>query len=655
MHGMVGRANHRSTREAPARVPLSRFGRWPRGSRRRCGGGPGAIGVSIPSATPNRYVADTVSARRAASFDSRSRIPLHPGSGASHGVKPLLGHPRADFAGLTGRPAGAKILNPAGPRPCVAGQATFAPDMPQLTAAVRKPSKKKAPPAREFPLRVGAIDVGSNAIRFLAAEFTSLSEYTVLAEERVPVRLGHDVFLTGRLTEDAMAAGAQAIASFRAQMQALGIDDYRAVATSATRESRNGEEFLARVRGEAGIELEVITGSEEARLVYLAVRHRVPFGDDAWMSVDLGGGSVEVSLVDATGILWSESHVMGSVRLLEELSVAGEEPGRFQRLLREYTETLRIPDMAQQRPPMGLIATGGNAEALAKLSGADAARGSVATLPVPALRSAIEMLGRMSYRQRVEQLGLREDRADVILPAAMIYERVAMLAGVDEILVPAVGLKDGVLIDLVEDLATHQAHEDRKDRQAVAGAVQLGRRYQFDEAHALHVADLAGSLFTQLQAVHRLEPEDRRMLLAAAVLHDIGIFVGYKKHHKHSLYLVANSEIPEFTPREIDIIANVSRYHRKGVPAPEHDAFTRLAPEDQEKVRKLASLLRIADALDREHRQAVRAVKATPTRSKLRLELDVDGDGDLLLERWSLRRKGGLFTDTFGLEIDLAG
>jgi exopolyphosphatase/guanosine-5'-triphosphate,3'-diphosphate pyrophosphatase len=504
-----------------------------------------------------------------------------------------------------------------------------------------------------FPLRVGAVDVGSNAIRVLAAEFTSPTEYTSLAEERVPVRLGHDVFLTGKLAPKAVDAAVEAIGRFRVRLEELGIEHYRAVATSAVRESRNGGRFVERLRDEAGVELEVITGAEEARLVYVAVKSRVPFGNRKWILVDLGGGSVEVSLVDSAGILASESHNMGSVRLLEELSGSGDQPGRFQRLLREYAATLQIPAIARQWNPAGVIATGGNIEALAKLTGAADGKGKTASIPLRELQAAIAMLSRLSYRQRVEELGLREDRADVILPAAMVYERVATLSEAAEILVPGVGVKDGILIDLVEDLVTHQEHEDRKDRQAVAGSVALGRKFDFDEAHATHVSRLAGSLFDQLQAVHRLGPAERRLLLAAAVLHDVGIFVGYKKHHKHSLYIISQSEIPEFTPRETELIANVARYHRKGVPAAHHEAFTRLAADDRDRVVRLASLLRIADALDREHLQGVKEVRATVSKSRLLLE--IDGTGDLLLERWALRRKGGLFADTFGLEVEMAG
>lgn len=513
-----------------------------------------------------------------------------------------------------------------------------------------QPTTTTGGPSPTFPLRVAAVDVGSNAIRFVAAEFTAPLAYTTLADARIPVRLGHDVFLTGRLAPDAMAAAVEGLGGFRRQMDALGIEHYRAVATSATRESRNAAEFVERARREAGIELEVITGSEEARLGFEAVRSRVRFGEDRWILVDLGGGSVEVSLVDATGILWSESHVMGSVRLLEELQASGEEPGRFQRLMREYAATLQIPVLAQQWKPRGVIATGGNIEALARLTGHEPGP-EPARLPLAELRAALELLGRLSFRQRVEQLGLREDRADVILPAAMIYERVAALARAEEIVVPWAGLKDGLLVDLVDDLVTHQAHEDRKERHALAGAVALGRRYRFDEAHALHVARLAGSLFDQLAELHRLPPPDRRVLLAAAVLHDIGTFVGYKKHHKHSFYLISQSEVPEFTPLEIAIMANLARYHRKGVPAAHHEAFTQLSPEDRDRVVRLASLLRIADALDREHTQSVRAVRARIARGAVRLE--VDGTGDLLLERWALRRKANLFGETFGLPVEL--
>ncbi len=499
--------------------------------------------------------------------------------------------------------------------------------------------------------RLAAIDMGSNAIRFLAAAIDSEERLHPLAEERVAVRLGHDVFLTGRLTAPAMDAAVAALASFRTRMEELDIATYRAVATSAVRESSNGAAFVARVAAETGITLETITGAEEARLVHVAVRHRLPLGTSQWILADLGGGSVEVSLVDGDGIVWSESHTMGSVRLLEELAGSGESPGQFRRLLEEYAATLRLPPAARARPPAGFIATGGNIETLAALAGEPSPFPEVDAIPLPRLRGVIETLSRLSYRARVEELGLREDRADVILPAAMVYERLAVLAGVPTILVPHVGIKEGVLLDLADTLAGRKERPARQEAEAVAGAVALGRRYMFDEAHAVHVSRLAASLFDQLRPLHHLDDDDRRLLVAAAVLHDIGAYISYKKHHKHSAYLIAESELPSFTPAQIAAVANIARYHRKSEPSLDHENYAALPAADRARVERLAALLRLADALDREHLQRVVDVRAEVGNGTVRLSLV--GRGDFLLEQWSLRRKSGMFERVYGVTLEV--
>lgn len=499
-----------------------------------------------------------------------------------------------------------------------------------------------------FPIRTAAIDIGSNAIRFLAAEFIQPSRYVVLEQVRAPVRLGHDAFLSGRLAPAAMDAAVETLAACAGRMKALGIERYRAVATSAVRDSDNGEDLLARARAEAGIEIEVITGAEEIRLVHQAVRQRIALGEDRWVLADLGGGSVEVSLVDDRAVHWSVSHGMGSVRLLEELQVAGDEPGRFRRRLEEYAATLRIPAVGRARRA-GFIATGGNIETLARLVDAPTDERGVSRLGLNRLRAAIEQLAQLPYHQRVEQLGLREDRADVILPAATVYETLCVQAGFDVIHVPHVGLKDGILFDLVDDYASHEPHVERQEQVVLAGAVALGRRFRFDAAHGRHVARLALSLFEQLRDVHRLGPDDRRILIAAAVLHDIGLFIGYRRHHKHSLYVISQSELPGLDTRAILMTANVARYHRKGDPAPHHEAFTALSEKEQGRVTRLAAVLRIADALDREHQQNVRDIRIRVQDSTA--VLDPRGSGDLLLERWAVQKKAGLFESTFGLRL----
>ena len=299
----------------------------------------------------------------------------------------------------------------------------------------------------------------------------------------------------------------------------------------------------------------------------------------------------------------------------------------------------------------GFIATGGNIESIAKLAGAEPDSAGVATLGVRELRAVIERLARLPYNDRVTELGLREDRADVILPAATVYERIAALAGVDAIVVPNVGVKDGVVLDQIEQYAWGGRRRSTQERTVIASALALGRKLHFDEAHGRQVAKLSASLFDQLRSVHGLDREDRKLLLAAALLHDVGMFVGLKRHHKHSLYIVSESDLAGLTSNEVNMVANTARYHRKTPPASHHEAFMKLGEKDRDRVTRLSAILRIADALDREHLQRVMNVTAKVDKNSL--ELTVNGRGDLLLERWALQKKSQLFEKVFGLSVHM--
>jgi exopolyphosphatase/guanosine-5'-triphosphate,3'-diphosphate pyrophosphatase len=500
-----------------------------------------------------------------------------------------------------------------------------------------------------FPFRAAAIDVGSNAIRFAAVELLDPHHWTELEVQRVPVRLGHNAFLTGSLDEQTMTAAVDTMATFRRSLDNLGIARYRAVATSAVRDSRNGPELVDRIRRETGIRLETITGTEEARLVWVALRNRVDLGEDVWVATDLGGGSLEISMISDEGIHWSESHTMGTVRLLEDLGEVELDPQNFRVLLSEYTNTLRIPDYAHPSKIAGLLATGGNIEALADLAGAPSDESGVSRLQYEDLQATAKMLAGLSVSERVEQLGLREDRADVILPAAVIYGQVARLVGASELVVPRVGVREGVLLDLADDVSGPAVHASRLEQLAFHGALALGQRFQFDELHGRHVARLALSLFDQLEDLHGLDEEDRRVLLVAATLHDVGQFISYRRHHKHSLYLIYHSDVPGLSRSQRIIAALVARYHRRAEPQNSHFLYKELRGSARVRVRRLASILRLADALDREHLQRVPSVKALVEDGVLYLEMD--GRGDLLLEHWSLRKKSSMFTTVFGMEV----
>jgi exopolyphosphatase / guanosine-5'-triphosphate,3'-diphosphate pyrophosphatase len=263
----------------------------------------------------------------------------------------------------------------------------------------------------------------------------------------------------------------------------------------------------------------------------------------------------------------------------------------------------------------------------------------------------VKMLGGLTVKERMDELGLKADRADVIYPAALVYERVALLVNAPELVVPGVGVKEGILLDLVDDVTGPVVHATRIEQQLLNAAVALGRRYRFDEGHGRQVGRLSLSLFDQLKEVHGLGSKDRRILLGAAVLHDVGQVISYRRHHKHSMYLILNSELPGLSDEDMPLVGLVARYHRRAEPAPDHEIYGTLPEEDRERVPKLASILRIADALDREHLQRVERVVVDVKEKKI--ALDLEGRGDLLLERWAIKRKARMFRNTFDLEVVL--
>ena len=505
-----------------------------------------------------------------------------------------------------------------------------------------------------FPIKVAAIDIGSNAIRNVVAEFSGPGTFTELASDRYAVRLGRDVFTRSRrLSPQTIAAGTAALTQIRRRLDDLGVGHYRAVATSAVRESRNGGEFVEAVRRESGIHVETISGTEEARLVWLAVRSRLPLGDAHWFLMDLGGGSVEVSIVNGERILWSESHTLGSVRLLQSFEEDGgvAEGASYRRVLERYVHMLRVPRAVAEWRPVGAVATGGNIDALAGLADAPRNGSGVAVLPLELLRDVLDHLAEHTVRERIEALGLRDDRADVIVPAAIVYERVAELAGASEILVPGVGVKEGVLLDMAERIHDESGHADRRSRTVMQAAVALGRRFRFDEEHARQVATLSLALFDQLRTLHGLGAHERLLLLVGALLHDIGQYVSYRGHHKHSLYLISRSELPDLSPTEMLEAALIARYHRRAQPKESHEDFMALSQEGKNRVRHLAALLRVADALDREHVARVSRIHCVVQEDEIVLQ--VETRGDLTLEEWALRKKGRMFEDVYGRAIRL--
>lgn len=503
----------------------------------------------------------------------------------------------------------------------------------------------------KFPFQIAAIDMGSNAIRFIIANFTSLYNYERVYYHREPIRLGHSVFVNGKLDPDLMARCLVLMEQFKETIKEHPVSALRCVATSAVRESTNGLEFAEQIYKRTGLKLEIISGNEEARLVFQAISSRIPLLNHQWVLVDLGGGSVEVSLINHHGVMWSKSHTMGSIKLLEELNATGNGNDKLNKIIEDYVSTLKLPHQIRYSKVNGFIATGGNIEDLANLSLVPTGQDGVTVLPLSKLQSIIEVLFRLSYKERIAELNLRPDRADVILPAALVYESLCIMSGMKQILVPRVGTKEGVLIDLAKQLSHPHSHEKAQEILIEESCHTLGVKYMYDELHAKHVKSLSISLFEQLQAYHQMTLEDRKLLIAASLLHDIGTYISYSSHHKHSMYLIQHEDLASFNENQKMLIAQIARYHRKSSPGLNHSEYRILSPEDQQKILLLSSILRIADACDREHLQKVHTLRVH--RKKDSFAFQLHGEGDLNLEFFALMKKAKLFEEAFKAPVEI--
>jgi exopolyphosphatase/guanosine-5'-triphosphate,3'-diphosphate pyrophosphatase len=505
--------------------------------------------------------------------------------------------------------------------------------------------------------KIGAVDMGSNAIRFYVVETGGDSDYRVQENIREPIRLGGDVFLTGNIREENIRRAEQAFRRFRQILKQHNVQTVRAVATCATREAGNADVVLDRLEKASGIRVEVVTGEEEARLIALAVGRKIPLEGKSALIVDLGGGSVEITLVEDGRITMTDSHNFGAVRLLDVLSSAGEDLAQTGTLLKEYMELIsrKLDRRSGGRKTPLFIATGGNIEAIAAIPDVRAEPhpdypGTVRVKPAN-LRKFMEEISGMTVKSRMERYGLREDRADVILPACYVYHKIAEIHGSTEILVPGVSLKDGLALDTMA--REREAEHGRNIRdQVLVSCRQLAKRYQVDLGHSAKVAELAVQLFDQTAQLHALGSRYRLCLEAASLLHDIGYFISIQKHHKHSFYIIANSEIVGLSPEERLLVACVARYHRKSGPAADHEEFMALAKKDRAAIRGLAAILRIADALDKEHAGAIRGIICQVENGRLTIQARSRTSGRL--EGISLEKNAEMFRDCFGVDVRLA-
>ncbi len=500
-------------------------------------------------------------------------------------------------------------------------------------------------------VNISAIDVGSNAMRMVIGEVDEAWQVRAIENIRLPVRLGRDVFSKGVLEEKTIQQTEEAFLRFKHMAKSFNVHHLRAVATSAAREAGNSDLLLDRVFRTSGIEIEIIGGEEEARLIHLAVAHELDLKDKRTLLIDVGGGSIEVTLATGRSIISTDSYNMGTVRLLEKLNGDQKSKRAFGSLVREYTKAARYRierDLGDEKVQI-CVGTGGNVEEIGRLRQKLFKAESNRCVTLAELEKLIERLDQMTYEERIRKLKLRPDRADVILPASIVLHLIASEAGVNHIAIPNVGLKDGILLDITEDLSKNLRLERRE--QVWESALHMGRKYQFDEKHARLTSKLAARLFEQSKPLHNLDDSNMLLLEIGALLHDIGHFINTMDHDKHGYYLLSVSPLIGLSQREQNIVANLIRYHRQQTPSTNDENFKSLPQKERLIVIKLSALLRLADSLDISHMENVTDVTLKETGSGWRLK--VSGKKDQMLINWAFNKRKSQFREVFGVDLEM--
>ena len=500
---------------------------------------------------------------------------------------------------------------------------------------------------------VAVLDMGASAIRLLVAEIHTGRPPHILEEASRAVLLGKDVFTSGRLGASTIEATLRALEGFRRIMDSYGVVRYRAVATSAVREATNRDTFLDRVRLRTGLDVEVIDGSEENRLTYMAVRdalreHDALVTGDAVL-VEVGGGSADLSFLRRGEPIHSGTYALGAVRMRQNLASWHGSHEQRVRLFRRTVQNI-VEDIRREMPlreARHFLALGGDARFAAdRISGeltGEPLRGFARERFVAFCEEAVAL----DDEQLVERYRLPLTELETLVPALLVYRELLLETQAAEVLVPEATLRAGLLLDMQR---TDEGHgiEDFS-RQVLASASALGEKYRCDAPHARQVATLATRLFDELRSEHGLGVRDRLLLEVAALLHDIGIFVNLRSHHKHSQYILSVSEIFGLSREDLAIISNVARYHRRAAPNKSHLPYMALDSGTRVVVNKLGAILRVANALDADHLQKVRDVRVL--REGEHWVLEVDGGGDLTLERMAALARADLLVEVFGRKV----
>jgi len=494
-------------------------------------------------------------------------------------------------------------------------------------------------------MRIAAIDIGTNSIHMIVVQVRPDLSFEVVDREKEMVRLGAGGLDGRSLTPTAMTAALQTLAKFRRLADSHKVDEIVAAATSAIREADNGGDFIAQVGRQIGIKIRVISGTEEARLIHMAAVYGVHMGGSPAVVIDIGGGSIEVTLGTASHLTHARSFKLGVIRLTERFVRTDPLSDRDERRLVKHVnkEIGQYLDGIAERRFERVIGTSGTILSLGALAlSEDGVERDEALrnrrVPAKAIHRLRKRLIAVDLEARLQLPALDPRRADIAVAGSVLLDCVLKRLGAEEMTLCDLALREGLVLDYIHrNTATIRKIERYPDvrRRSV---IELGERCGYNPAHARHVSQLALSIFDQTRAVHKLGDREREWLEFGALLHDAGVHISYERHHRHSYYLIKNGELRGFDPQEIEIIALLARYHRQATPKKAHDGYGVLKSALRRTVRTLAAMLRLAEGLDRSHGQVVTALDVVPRGNGYLIRLRAAGDAEL--ELWAAHRHG---------------
>ncbi|MDE5073622.1 MAG: Ppx/GppA phosphatase family protein [Trichodesmium sp. St16_bin4-tuft] len=522
-----------------------------------------------------------------------------------------------------------------------------------------------APLAGQNPI-LAAIDIGTNSLHLVVVKIDpNLPTFTIIDQDKETVRLG-ECGTKGNLKPEVMDRAIATLERFQQIAKSANAEQIITVATSAVREAPNGKEFINRIANELNLYVDLISGQEEARRIYLGVLSAMEFNNQPHIIIDIGGGSTELILGDSDTPRTLSSTKIGAVRLTKEFittnPISKSEFAYLQAYIRGLLErpTKNILANIKKGEKPQLVGTAGTIEALATINAYE----KLGNVPAPLggyqfslteLEELVNKLRKLPISQRREILGMSEKRAEIILAGALVLHEAMSLLEMESVTVCESSLREGVIVDwmlnhgLIEDHLRFQSSIRQRN------TLKIAQKYQVNLEYSERVAFWALYLFDQTMGLlHEWGCEERELLWSAAILHNCGIYVNHSEHHKHSYYLIRNGELLGYTQIEIEVIANLARYHRKSICKKKHDHYQILPKRYQEMVSQLSSLLRLAVALDRRQKGAIANVTCWLNTKQQEFHLwlrPANPKDDCALELWSLENKKEAFEKEFGLKL----